>query len=173
MKHTFLLLFSLALFFNGFGQSAAVHYRDGRDMLDNKNYTGAIVEFSKAIEIDPEWENIYYFRAEAKASLTDYRGAISDLDMVTEMNPRRAEAYYRKGENTERIQECLECAIRHYSKAIEIDPQNAKYYFRRGNAKLQVDTRNPAYKTSGCLDLSKAGELGFAEAYVSISFLCN
>jgi hypothetical protein len=47
-------------------------------------------------------------------------------------------------------------------------PNYAGAYSGRGIAKIRS-----GQKDSGCLDLSKAGELGFAEAYESIKKLCN
>ena len=46
--------------------------------LGEKDYTGAIVDFSKAIELDPENKYAYYSRGTAKYELEDYRGAIAD-----------------------------------------------------------------------------------------------
>jgi len=60
-------------------------------------------------------------------------------------------------------------ALADYTKAIEIDPNYRNAYFDRGLAKL-----NLGQKDSGCLDLSKAGELGFGQqAYEAIKELCN
>ena len=41
-------------------------------------------------------------------------------------------------------------------------------YYNRGLAKIQL-----GQKDSGCLDLSKAGELGYVEAYEAIKQYCN
>ncbi|MDB4162353.1 tetratricopeptide repeat protein [Saprospiraceae bacterium] len=59
-------------------------------------------------------------------------------------------------------------AIADYTKAIEIRPNYINAYFDRGLAKL-----NLGQKDSGCLDLSKAGELGHEEAYNLIKDFCK
>ena len=59
-------------------------------------------------------------------------------------------------------------AIADYSKAIEIDPEGADAYYYRGLVKLIL-----GQKDSGCLDLSKAGELGYSEAYEQIDKFCQ
>ena len=47
-----------------------------------------------------------------------------------------------------------------YTKAIELNPFFAEAYYNRGLLQIYMkDTRK------GCLDISKAGELGIAEAY--------
>jgi len=59
-------------------------------------------------------------------------------------------------------------AISDYTKAIEINPMYVDAYYRRGLTKLIL-----GQKDSGCMDLSKAGELGYAKAYDAIKELCN
>jgi len=41
-------------------------------------------------------------------------------------------------------------------------------YYHRGISRIKLGR-----KDSGCLDLSKAGELGYFEAYESIKEFCN
>ncbi len=62
----------------------------------------------------------------------------------------------------------LKGAIQDYTKAIELNPQYAEVYHNRGLTKLYL-----GQKDSGCLDLSKAGELGYYEAYDAIKEYCN
>ena len=59
-------------------------------------------------------------------------------------------------------------AIQDYNKAIELDPNLAEAYLNRGVAKI---LHGKIY--SGCLDLSKAGELGNMEAYDLIKKYCQ
>ena len=59
-------------------------------------------------------------------------------------------------------------ALYDYNKAIELDPNDAEAYGGRGLAKIFL-----GQKDSGCLDLSKAGELGDSQAYDAIKEYCN
>jgi tetratricopeptide (TPR) repeat protein len=59
-------------------------------------------------------------------------------------------------------------AIADYNKAIEIDPNYKDAYFSRAIAKIISNQ-----KDSGCLDFSKAGELGMEEAYDAIQKFCK
>ena len=54
------------------------------------------------------------------------------------------------------------------NKAIELNPKNSGAYYARGLAKIVL-----GQKDSGCLDLSKAGELGFVDTYEAIKQFCN
>ena len=51
-------------------------------------------------------------------------------------------------------------ALEDYTRAIELYPYFAEAYYNRGLVQIYLkDTRK------GCLDISKAGELGITEAY--------
>jgi hypothetical protein len=52
--------------------------------------------------------------------------------------------------------------------AIAIDPNYGLAYYKRGLIKFFS-----GQKESGCLDLSKAGELGYADAYDAIKNYCG
>jgi hypothetical protein len=55
-----------------------------------------------------------------------------------------------------------------FDKAIELNPANGLAYYNRGLTKIRS-----GQKDSGCLDLSKAGELGYSEAYEAIKVYCQ
>jgi len=59
-------------------------------------------------------------------------------------------------------------AVADYTKAIEIDPKFAKAYCNRGQCKILL-----GQKDSACVDFSKAGVLGYTEAYEAISEYCK
>jgi len=61
-----------------------------------------------------------------------------------------------------------EGAIKKFDKAIKLNPKLAEAYYNRGVAKLGLDQID-----SGCLDLSKAGELGSLEVYERIGEYCD
>ena len=76
-------------------------------------------------------------------------------------------AYSYRGDAKSNLQD-YRGAIQDLNKAIELNPNNAKAYNLRGYAKLLL-----GQKDNGCLDFSKAGELGYAEAYETIKEYCN
>ena len=58
-------------------------------------------------------------------------------------------------------------AIVDYTKAIQLYPYYSEAYFNRGLVQIYLrDTEK------GCLDISKAGELGIEEAYSIIKKYC-
>ena len=78
-----------------------------------------------------------------------------------------AEDYFDLGVSKAKLKD-YRGAIADYTKVIEIDPNYALAYLNRGYAKLFL-----GQKDSGCLDLSKAGELGDKKAYDAIKEYCN
>jgi Tfp pilus assembly protein PilF len=59
-------------------------------------------------------------------------------------------------------------AIVDFTKAIELDPKYIDAYYFRGLYYIKIGEKN-----KGCLDLSKAGELGLGEAYETIKEYCQ
>ena len=61
-----------------------------QNMGDN---TGAIPDFTKAIELDKDYANGWNNRGATKLQLNDYQGGISDLNKAIEIDPNYANAY--------------------------------------------------------------------------------
>ncbi|MHA7128105.1 hypothetical protein [Algoriphagus namhaensis] len=54
-------------------------------------------------------------------------------------------------------------AVSDFTQAIELDDKRALFYFGRGLSRIKNNQ-----KELGCLDFSKAGELGYQDAYEAI-----
>ena len=54
----------------------------------------AIENYNKRIRLNPNDEEAYYYRGDAKFYLSDYKGAIADFKKAIELDPNNAEAYY-------------------------------------------------------------------------------
>lgn len=80
------------------GPESALDYNN---LADNKakqeDYSGAIVAYNKAIELDPTLTIAYIGRGDAKSDLNDNTGAIDDYSKVIEIDPDDAGAYYNRG----------------------------------------------------------------------------
>ena len=89
------ILFTLALLicFNSFGQTAAEYHLDGMKKVLNEDFYGAIADYTKAIEIDPNYDLAYAFRGVSKYYLEDYYGAIADYTKAIEIDPDFDYAY--------------------------------------------------------------------------------
>ena len=58
-----------------------------------KDYQGAIVDFTKAMEINSQDSRAYRGRARAKRLVKEYRGALADFDTSIKIYPKEFHAY--------------------------------------------------------------------------------
>ena len=155
-----------------------------------KQYTNSVNTYSSAIELNPSNPFLYLNRSTTRAEMIDfissidnsyqritidsdpanrlnnnskrtysYDEAVADLNKAVKLFPDFAHAYYNRA-NLLALSGSLPEAYEDYSKAIELNPAFAEAYYNRGIIQIFMkDTRK------GCLDISKAGELGILEAY--------
>ena len=155
-----------------------------------KQYTNAINSYTSAISASPTNPFVYLNRATTQAEMIDfissidnayqrisiesdparqlhnrttrtynYDEAIADLTKAIKLYSEFAYAYYNRA-NLHALSGNLPEAFEDYTKAIELNPNFAEAYYNRGLIQIYMkDTRK------GCLDISKAGELGIEEAY--------
>ncbi|MBI2296795.1 MAG: tetratricopeptide repeat protein [Betaproteobacteria bacterium] len=94
----------------------------------------AIDAFTRAIKLDPEFGNAYYYRAAAWRLKKDWDKAISDLSEVIRIFPNERRladpAYFERGLAWMRKEE-PDKAIADFSQAIKIDPSFREYYYNR------------------------------------------
>lgn len=97
----------------------------------------------------------------------DYSDAISDMKAAAEIVPDIPYFYFNLGNlyclSAEHIS-----SIDNYTKAIELYPYMGDAYFNRGLVLIYLKD-----KEKGCIDLSRAGELGVQDAYSVIKKYCE
>ena len=165
-------------------------FERGITQLLIKQYTSSVNTLTSAIEQNPSNPFLYLNRSTTRAEMIDfissidnsyqritidsdpanrlnnnskrtysYDEAVADLNKAIKLFPDFAYAYYNRG-NLEALSGRLPEAFENYTKAIELNPSFAEAYYNRGVIQIFMkDTRK------GCLDLSKAGELGILDAY--------
>ena len=167
-----------------------MHFERGVSQSLIKQYTNAVNSYTEAIQLNPSNPFLYINRATTRAEMIDfissidnsyqtisidsdpakrlhnsgtrtysYDEAIEDMNKAIKLYPELAEAYYNRA-NLMAISGKLPEAYDDYTRAIELNPNLGEAYYNRGLIQIFMkDTRK------GCLDLSKAGELGIASAY--------
>ncbi len=97
----------------------------------------------------------------------DYTDAVEDMKKAAETVPNLPYIYYNLGNlyclSSEHIN-----SIENYTKAIELYPFMGDAYFNRGLVLIYLKD-----KEKGCIDLSRAGELGVQDAYGVIKKYCE
>jgi tetratricopeptide (TPR) repeat protein len=134
------------------------HYQTGMRKIQSGNQTNAVVEFSRAIELNPQYEDAYLFRGAVKYALHDYSGAILDYTKVIELDPQNELAYCDRGLSGFALKDFLG-AIADFTKAVEIDTNDATAYNYRGLARANLRNWNDALD-----DFNKVVELTPQEA---------
>ena len=201
MKRLFIVTIAIFCFANLYSQTAGEFIEKSKEKSDMKDYEGAIIDYTKAIELKPDYILAYYLRGEARYILEDYPGAIVDYTRVIELKPNYIDVFFSRA-RAKSLLEDYRGAISDYTKAIELKPDfEYAYYNNRGLAKSSLkDYRGAimdytkaielkpdfdyAYFNRGlceieinlnnaCLDFSRAGELGHSEAYEMIKKYCN
>lgn len=103
---------------------------------------------------------------ERNAMSYDYTPAIHDMTKAAKLMPELPFTYYNLG-NLYCLSNDLPEAINQYTRALEIYPALKEAYFNRGLVLIFLKD-----KEKGCIDLSKAGELGVQDAYSVIKKYC-
>ena len=166
----------------------------------NKQFNTALECYSQAIELEPN-QTFYYInrgalqsemidfissiesnvqvltldnsgatRAKVKEHVTrsyDYTAAIHDMKRAAALSPGFPYIYYNLG-NLYCLSGDLPESIVQYTKSIDIFPYMGEAYYNRGLVQIYLQDRE-----KGCLDMSKAGELGIIDAYGVIKKYCT
>lgn len=153
-------------------------YIQAHQKYREKNYQGAIADYSQAIKLNPKYAEAYYYRGLTRFELGDIEGAIADyknalkinpqlgtvslLDLQGQIaeynaaikkNPHDADAYYNRGLVRAELRD-LKGAIADFNSAIKIQPQDADLYYHRGLTRRELGDKQQAIA-----DLKKAAEL--------------
>jgi len=106
------------------------YFEEGKLNLENENYYGALKNFDKSIELDPENSEAYFSRAQAKEGVDNINGMFADLDKCIELNPSKIEAYHIRGSKSFLKKE-YELAIQDMEKCLELDPAELDDYHQQ------------------------------------------
>jgi len=112
-------------------QSAQELERAGDDLRGEKNYADSIDYYSAAIEKQPT-AKLYNKRGMAKTSMMHFEDAKKDFERALKLDPTYSEAENNIGAMLH-YQKRLGAAIKHYKKAIKLDPR-ATFYSNLGTA---------------------------------------
>jgi len=178
------------------------HYYNlkGLEKVLQKDYSSAIIDLNKSIDINPKLFISYLNRGQAKMKLRQANNAIKDFDNVLKLIPNFLDAIYYKGLSLAFLKN-YDDAIAQFDRCINIDDKFAMAYYYRGTAKgskenlkgaiidfnkaIELDKSNPDFyfaraafrkfsndTIGSCEDLEKAKNLGFDKVQTLIEELC-
>lgn len=159
------------------------YFGRGMAQMTVRNYTAAIADFDRALQLTPDFalallqRGIARYRdlrlsnsvsssdaqipSDVAAQLirSELMRSVDDIDRVIALSPSMSFAYYDKGNLMVEMQDYTS-ALSAYTQAIEAKPDFGEAYYNRGYVYLKLGN-----KEAGTRDLSKAGELGVLPSY--------
>ena len=162
---TIILIFFYSYFQAQETSNAIGFYTSGLEQYNKQNYTEAINEYTKAIEINPDFAEAFFQRGCAKHNAEDYKGAIEDFNTSINLQPKN-ELFYKQRASTKTMLKDYNGAISDCDEAISIKYDYDKAYALRGILKIEMG------EISGCKDLEKAGEYGYHNAPIFLKKYC-
>ncbi len=143
---------------------ALEYFIKGINKSNIKNYIGAIEDYTKAIELNPNLSIAYAQRGSCKSKIEDNKGAIKDCSKAIEINPQfAAPSYNIRGYSKGKLG-AYNDAIKDLNIAIELNPEYANAFYNRGQIKSLLGDENGAN-----IDWIKAAELGSVDAKNTLS----
>lgn len=150
------------------GRLYEAFYRMNRGVL-----RAEMIDFISSIESNVQvlsMDDAGTTRARVKDQVTrqyDYTDAIEDMEAAAELVPDLPYIYFNLG-NLHCLSSEHIASIENYTRAIEAYPYMGDAYFNRGLVLIYLKD-----KEKGCIDLSRAGELGVQDAYGVIKKYCE
>ena len=138
-------------------------YDRGQREASQGNWDGAIVDYTKAINLRADYVDAYIGRGHAKKGKNDLSGALADCTKAIEFNPNSVSAYIARG-NVEEKKGDLNGARADYTKALELSPDYAFGHVLRGQVECAQGDWDDALA-----DFNKVVELhpGAASSYLN------
>jgi tetratricopeptide (TPR) repeat protein len=129
-------------------------YNQGIDKASQKDYQGALADYTRSLQIDSQDPNIYYSRALIYVELGEYEKAIADYSKAIDFKYNPLSIPYYNRAIAYRYKQDVQAAISDFNKSLLLDPNYADAYFDRANAYSSQGEREKAIA-----DYKKAAEL--------------
>ncbi|MEM7553054.1 MAG: tetratricopeptide repeat-containing serine protease family protein [Cyanobacteria bacterium P01_A01_bin.84] len=107
----------------------------GNDLYVSKDYETALEYYYKAIAIQSDDADVWFYRGNALGQLKRYRQAIASYDTATAIKPNYHQAWYNRGISLDNLKRYRQ-AIASYDKAVAIKPD---YHIAWNNRGISLD----------------------------------
>jgi Flp pilus assembly protein TadD len=103
----------------------------------NRDYRGALAEYDRVIQLQPNNSPAYNYRGVLKVKIQDFEGGLADYNRAIQLDANYGEAYSNRGNLKANKLQDLPGAMADYDLAVELSPKYAPAYSNRGNLKVQ------------------------------------
>lgn len=135
--------------------------------MQSKKKTEAMQYFTRTISVDANYILAYMGRASIYSDWKQYDAAIADYDKVLSVNKNYHYAFKARG-MVKQLSRNFKDAIKDFSQYLTYEETDPSAYYYRGLAKIGNNEL-----LEGCLDLSKASEMGYEAAENAIKKSCE
>ncbi|MDX2098816.1 MAG: tetratricopeptide repeat protein [Leptolyngbyaceae cyanobacterium bins.59] len=108
-------------------------YDQGLERIRRGDLKGAIQQFDRALEINPQFAAAYHRRGGVRFDLGDRQGAIIDYTQALQLNPDGVETYFARGLTRLALGDCSG-ALEDANQALELNPSYAAACNLQGTA---------------------------------------
>lgn len=144
-----------------------LYYNMGNIYQKMKRKTDAYKAFDRAIELNPEFVLALMARANILSDWKNYDAALYDYDKVIELNRTYHYAYKARGQ-VKLLNKDFKGAVDDFTRFLIFEETDPSAYYYRGLAKIGTNDL-----LEGCLDLSKAADMGYVAAQKIIKKTCQ
>ena len=122
-------------------------YNQGIAYLDNNQYNQAIVEFEKAIDLDPNYKKAHHELGRAYFEMGNFRAAKRALEAALRIEPKSTAVHYHLGCTCLGMQEYTKAA-NYFREAVTLDPKYKKAYYNLALTQLRRGYHQEAKKAA-------------------------
>lgn len=116
-------------------QDSRAYNRRGLAHVSMRNYEQAIIDYTEAIHLDPNYIDPYHNRSIVHLLMDNYGQALLDCNVAIELAPDFVPAYINRGITYTGLRE-YELALEDYEQALKLAPQNTFAFYNRANTYL-------------------------------------
>jgi tetratricopeptide (TPR) repeat protein len=130
-----------------FGQSAKKFYKAGAELVENKKYDDALVQFTSAIGLEPSNPDYYVARAQVYMKLQKYSDAKSDYGKAIVFDPKNVDAIISLGSVCNKMGG-FEEALNLLNHATSMEKHNTRVYREKVISLIGLERYDQALKVS-------------------------
>lgn len=136
-----------------YGDRAETYLDRGKTRYKRENYRAALEDLNKAINLNTDSAEYYYWRSQIHSKLEEYDAAASDIALARLLAPWDesilserdwlADKMIRLGYELNRAGK-QQAAIEKFSAALSLDPTRADAYYRKAKTQIKLNKLDPA-----------------------------
>lgn len=149
-------------------EDAALYFKRAKCYLKLKRYEEGMTDLDKAIELNPTYDSLHYYKGEVNNYiLKNYEAAIKNYEKVTALNNKFTEAILGKALSKQSLMDYEE-SIKDFNTLIQLKPENGSYFYYRAYSKMALKDTSAA-----CNDWFQAEKFYFSESRKMINQYCK